>query len=870
MATFLRNLRKSGSTDELAELQQLATRLESRFAALTELVSHADRSIGQLQRLSGLGERVNTLERQLTAVEQVMGRLTAAESQLEKLGGGYVRLEGQLAESVAGVARTRGEIADLQGSLAEANRIKEDAAEVLTLQEPLRQLRGDFDALQGLGETHRAELARLREQHEATISQYRTAATRIQQFDEEWQRVTRTLNETGHRIAGLEQLLVDFSPAAETIATVRRELATTRATADQLVQKVALLDQQREMIDRASAKLEHLTTLMQRADAGLERHAELERMLTEVRRQVEAASAGQGGLQERTRSLAEQLLQLESAQVQAERGLMLVRDALEQNAERIATDGRSADGINQRVGELRQSLAESEARLVTLTTNTQAISGAAAKAEVLVTQVHQLTIGLQQITDLGGRVGAGLSDLEHMEEVLVGLTERTCRLEESRPLLTETVRDLGSLSATREAIRESLEQLRVARQELSTAHGTVENTRGWLNETERSVAGLRGDVASLDRMRTTLDAVRQEVDQINASMVVVESRRTMVEEVQHRLSDAATLGASIESRATGLQQRLEAAEDHLGTLVPRLDEVGRAGGQLLQLGADLRDMESRITQVQGSLGGMETRAQGLEELTERMRGLSREIDQRQNALQRATEHLERATTLREEAAAAAAMLADQARAMDATLVRSGDRMASLDELAQQLDGRAAALATVLDRVTGFEAKLAEWHGVEQQLAMALDQAAGRQVAMSALTGEIRALHQVAERAQDDARAVVEAQPQLARARAELEGVLTRLRDTDGLARSLEERRRQVDRVEERLSQATVLEADVRASLETLLAQKAQVDHFLEKAMSLGLEARQAEGVLQALRDERRVSDRVRSALAGLHARTEEE
>ena len=563
MATFLRNLRKSGSADELAELQQLATRLESRFATLTELVSHADRSIGQLQRLSGLGERVNTLERQLTAVEQVMGRLTSAESQLEKLGDSYQRMEHQLSESAGGVARTRSEIAQLQTALVDANCLKEEAASVLALQEPLRQLRGDFDALQGLGESHKAELARLREQHDATISQYRTAATRFQQFDEEWQRVTRTLTETGHRIAGLEQLLVDFSPAAETIAQVRRELATIRVTAEQLGQKVALLDQQREVIDRASAKLEHLTTLMQRADVGMERHAELERMLSEVRRQVEIAGEGQTGLQERTGALAAQLAQLETAQAQAERALTLVRDALEQNAERITTDGRSADGINLRVGELRQSLAESEARLVTLATSTQAISGAAAKADVLVTQVQQLTVGLQQITDLGGRVGAGLTDLERMEEVLAGLTERTCRLEESRPLLTETVRDLGSLSATREAIRESLEQLRVARQELTTAHRTVEQARGWLGETERSVAGLRTDVASLDRMRATLDAVRQEVDQVTSSMGVVESRRAMVEEVQRRLSDAATLGASVESRAAGLQQRLEVAEDHL-------------------------------------------------------------------------------------------------------------------------------------------------------------------------------------------------------------------------------------------------------------------------------------------------------------------
>ena len=52
MGTFLRNLRRSGSSDDLAELQQLVCRLDSQRDSRSQLVQHADRSIGQLQRLA--------------------------------------------------------------------------------------------------------------------------------------------------------------------------------------------------------------------------------------------------------------------------------------------------------------------------------------------------------------------------------------------------------------------------------------------------------------------------------------------------------------------------------------------------------------------------------------------------------------------------------------------------------------------------------------------------------------------------------------------------------------------------------------------------------------------------------------------------
>jgi chromosome segregation ATPase len=340
----------------------------------------------------------------------------------------------------------------------------------------------------------------------------------------------------------------------------------------------------------------------------------------------------------------------------------------------------------------------------------------------------------------------------------------------------------------------------------------VDGTRLWLGDAERQMETLKSDLGGLDRMRTTLDELRQEVDQLTAAMSVVEARRGVVDEVQRRLVDVSQLGASIEERARGLSERLVAAEDHLGALAPRLDDLSRAGNQVLALGAELREMEQRLRSVQGNVGGLEERAKTVATLADRMQDLAREVEQRQNALARATEHLDRAGILRQEAAEAAETLATRAREIDAVLERADGRLEACDALSRGLESRIASLTAVQDRIGTFEAKLAEWRVAEQQLTQAMEQASMRQASIAALQGEIRALYEVAERTQADARAVAEAQPQVARTRAELDALLDRLGDAGSVLRTLEERRRQLDRTEERLAHADTLMTDVRGAL----------------------------------------------------------
>ncbi len=868
MGNFLSNLRRSASSEELAELQRLVARLDTQHSSLEQLVQHADRSIGQLQRLGTLGERVSALERQLAGVEQIAARVGAAESQLTGLTGNHRRLDNDLAETATHIERARIQADAVLETVSAAQKLKDELGDFVAIQGPFRQLRGEMETLQAQGESFRGELSRMREQHEKTQGNYKAAAARIEAFDSDWQRIARSLTEAEHRIAGLEQLLGDMAPVAESVAHTRRQLASARATAEQLGLKVALLDQQRDVVDRATGKLEHLTALMQRADAGLDRQAETVRMLTELRAQIDTLHDGHRGLQDRTRTAQDRLERVELGQATADRAMGQLREGLDQNAERLALDSRSLEGVGQRLADLRRSLSEWEERFHNLAAAGEAIGTSAAKADALSANVADVASRLHQMNELSHRARAGLSDLERLEENIAGLSERTCRLEETRPVVERTVRDLQSLTATGEAIRDALEQLRNARQELTETRGTVEGTRKWLGDAERHMTMLQGDVAGLDRTRGILDALRQEVDQLTAQIGVVEARKALVEDVQRRLSDAAQLGASIEDRARGLAERIGAAEGQLETMGPRLEEVGRTANQLVTLGADLREMEQRVRSVQGSVGGLEERAKSLETVADRMHDLAREVDQRQHAIARATEHLDRATILRQEAAEAAEALAERARAMEGSLEQTGGRLVECQELSRELESRIGSLTALQDRINGFEAKMAEWRGAEQQLAQALDLANTRHAAIANLQGEIRGLYEIAERTQADARSVAEAHPQIARTRAELEALLARLGDADGVMQTLEDRRRQLDRTEERLAHADTLMADVRVALETLLAQKAQVDHFIEKATTLSLDARRVEGLIETLREERRITDRIQGALADLRRQEE--
>jgi DNA repair exonuclease SbcCD ATPase subunit len=277
------------------------------------------------------------------------------------------------------------------------------------------------------------------------------------------------------------------------------------------------------------------------------------------------------------------------------------------------------------------------------------------------------------------------------------------------------------------------------------------------------------------------------------------------------------------------------------------------------LGTAERDAE----RVGKTVAALEARCESVEGLAERTRALRQEIEQRAHAVQEATKNLQHASELRQEAAATVQELDERAKRLAAELA-SADRQATrIETLSGQLEDRAGNLRFVEKRLGQFEERLTRWDLVEQEIGRSLDQLAARQSTVEALQADVDRMFHIAEKTATDIRAITAAQGEIDASRVLLDDVMGRLRETRDLASELDERRRQTTQAEERLARAEALLFDVRSSLEALQGQKVIVDQAVEKAGALRFLLKQAEGMIEGLREERDMTARVRAAVASV-------
>ena len=93
--------------------------------------------------------------------------------------------------------------------------------------------------------------------------------------------------------------------------------------------------------------------------------------------------------------------------------------------------------------------------------------------------------------------------------------------------------------------------------------------------------------------------------------------------------------------------------------------------------------------------------------------------------------------------------------------------------------------------------------------------------------------------------------------------------TEETLHGFESRKRQLERAEQRLARAEALALGIRATVETLTAQKTVVDHAMESAGALGFQMKQAEALIGALRRERDLACDLKAAVASLAEEDEE-
>jgi DNA repair exonuclease SbcCD ATPase subunit len=876
MATLLKSLLGNGSKDaELtAEMRAAVQDMRQERSHCETLVKSARASLTRIQELGApiakatsdmdaVTERLAGLEKRLSGLDRLATHLQSLDDRAERIGQSQRQAETRITHATEDTQRIRAQLEELGHKVDMALDLKERLAGFLEMEQPLEQLRLDADALHQQMDGSNEQLTRMRDQHERLMDAHKVAFSKLETFERRHEDLGRSVQDKERRLASVEQSLRGMDDVQQTVEDAKRRLGTLKALGEYVAQKTAALEAQREVVERAVARADELDQAMRQLDAGVRQQRENAATLDTLKEQVADLQSlhetvlQRSGEVDRVRREGDEQIRLVRAEVAA------ARDEVRVARERFDFESSGLEAVSQRVADLRSALTELEGRFGSVSESSQAVGELQSQSQAVAAQLQSLSGEVGRLDEETRKVQGLRRDLDEVDRIAQAASERVARIDEARPATEAALRDIEQLAGTHARVKDALEQTRLVSSEIARVRGEQTDTRSWLTDVQGSLSELEERVDELRKAAPTVEFVQKQVQRVNESMSTIESRRDFVEELHRRMADLGALAGTLDERGHDLQTRMEAAEQRFVGLAAHAEEAERLGKAISAVSSDVGDAERHAGEIGKRLTVLDSRCQSVEDIAERTRMLRQELEQRQRALEEATAGFERASELRQEAAASAQELEERAKGLEGALASADRQVGRVHALATELEDRANSLRFVDKRLKEFEERLAKWDLVEQEITRSLDQLSSRQGTVEAVKADVDRMFVLAERTAADVRAITTAHHEIAESREQLDGVVGELREMRDVASTLDDRKRQLTQAEDRLERAEALVIDLRSSLETLQGQQALVDQAVEKAGALRFLLKQAEAMVEGLREEREMITRVRQAMASV-------
>src|SRR6266540_1630610 len=267
------------STEQLpAELRSILAQMQRErvaFEGLTNAARDSSQNLAQLtQPITEAQKVVSELQGRVKALERLVPVLATLDEQTETVSKSQRRTETQLTQTSDEAKRLRGEIDELRTTLEQAIALKNDLAGFLELGGGFKALRMDSDKLGAELRDLTQGFQGVRERHEELRRGGEAVATRLNAFEERQQQVQGGVAATESRVTALGQALKELAQSAAEAAQTKRQLGTLKALADGVTQKVSALEQQRDVVDRATAQVAQLHEVMREVDGKIRQHEE--------------------------------------------------------------------------------------------------------------------------------------------------------------------------------------------------------------------------------------------------------------------------------------------------------------------------------------------------------------------------------------------------------------------------------------------------------------------------------------------------------------------------------------------------------------------------------------------------------------------
>ncbi len=851
---------------DTAALEALIERAERAEAALRSV----DETIDRGSELAAMEERIAGLDLKIQAAEEIESKLASIREQAASLAESQGRADLAITASDAEITRIGLSLGDLIGKVDAALELGENLERTAEVSVEFAALKSDAGTIRSQIRDLFDNVIRLRTAHDDVLRAHKHATIRLEGVDQRQQTTTTKMDVLERRAASAEEALTSLLRLASEIPDVQHQLAVLKSISDQVAQRTAAIEQQREAVERAIAQSSKVVALGSQFDAALQRQDEQTRVLNTLEGKLADVQSLHATVLARSAEISSQQRQLDEAERDAARELSGLREEMRTSAERFELENRSLDAASERIAELRGFVNDCEKRFGGLDAAARLVAETDTRARVLATQITSTVEDVHRITAQAERLRVVRDDVGALDTTLRELTTRMQHVESSRPLIEEVSRELTTLNGAHESIRDGLEQVHVASTEMTRLRERQSETNAWLAGADERMRSVRGHVEELERTAPAIDALREQVQRVSASTEAIESRGTAVADLHRRVDGLETTVTQLDDRSNSVRTRMDAAEARFTDLSRQAAEAERVAGTIGSVTAAVESAERRMEGVNASVEGLEDHAQRLNEVSERMRLLGEEVDQRQGALDKAAEHLARASEVRREAADAARKLEELSRGIASQLYEADSRTQVLGELAHDLEGRAASLGDVDKRMTQLEQLLGRSDVAQKAASQALEQIMGRQATVDAVHAQVKHVFEIAERTSADVKSISVARQNIEEARAQLDEMRGRVESATDAMHTFHERRRQIEELEHRLARADALTRDVRSTIEMISAQRSVVDLVLERSGTLVIQAKQAEALIEVLRAECSIASTLRGSIQELREHRETE
>ncbi len=875
------------ATSSLAATLHGANDLEERLTGLHQVVSEVSDARDDLVKLSGpagmvvkLKEQIARLEDQIREVEKrgdglrdVTFRIEVAETRAKEVTAEQIELAKALEKTLGGVEELEAkftDLADLEGRLSgmrsDIERLAtahQETAEFLGPSGMMAKLRDQSENLRRQLAEYGGQIVRVREDQSDIRSSQERALSKYDEVRSHLDGLNEEIGKATARLSSVEVTMRDLSKAEELASRTERHLNALWALSDHVTQKSAALEMQREVVDRAEAQLRNLTDIQQSLRTQLQKAQEQVKEIKKGHSNLEKLRSLNSEVSGRTAELHAEQARIDKGSEELREQLTGLQEEVRLGAERFRLESGGLEAIGQRIVDLRGGATHLEGRFQVLDSSVARITEASDQADVLAARLATLSSGLAQMGEQVERVEGMRGGMERAEDIAVEVANRLERIEAKKADIDEAMRDLTSLRGAREEVRDSLEQLRGARADIERLQVGNAETSAWLSTVQDSIREIRVKIASLGGLTENVERMRQNADRVMSAASSLDARSDTLAVLETRMTELQRIGTQLAERTSNLLSSLDDVDHRFKKVAERADEADRVSGVIGSVTAKVEQAERRMGVVGEGVQLVTHRAEAMEVMSKRVDVIATEIEQRQQALDSATEQLERVAGLRSEATEVVQSLEDRLRALSAELQKAEAQSAKVGTHAERLEARVGSLRFAEKRLTQFEEKLARLDQTEQELARSLGTLEARQEMVNVVKEDLQQLFRMAEQTLEDVGAIAAARDEVEEARGVLDVVLGKTEQMDQLMGTIQGHQQQIEAAETRLTQAQALLMDIRAGLQTLGSQKAVVDHVIEQSGQLAFEVKEAEALLDSLRREREMTQRIHDAVKEL-------